>query len=155
DLDYALSSRGTLDLGRIGKVFAIKDLDVTGLVETQLSLRGRQSDATAGHYDRLFNEGSLKVKDLQVRSELFPLPFLIRTGDFHFHQDKMWFDAFDGSYGKTRFTLNGWLSDVFGYMSRTGQPLKGNFTLTSDHLFADEFMAFAGMASGSPAASNA
>jgi len=152
DLDYALNSRGTLDLGRIGKVFAVKDFDITGLVETQLSLRGRQSDATAGHYDRLFNEGSLKVKDLQVRSELFPLPFLIRTGDFRFHQDKMWFDAFDGSYGRTRFTLNGWLTDVFGYMSRTGQPLRGNFTLSSEHLFADEFMAFAGMAASSSAA---
>ncbi|HEY1215317.1 MAG TPA: AsmA-like C-terminal region-containing protein, partial [Bryobacteraceae bacterium] len=70
--------------------------------------------------------------------------------DFHFQQDKMWFDAFNGSYGKTRFTLNGWLSDVFGYISRTGQPLLGDFTLNSDYLYADEFMAFAGTPAPTP-----
>ncbi|HVU97284.1 MAG TPA: AsmA-like C-terminal region-containing protein [Puia sp.] len=149
DLNYSLNSRGSLDLGRIGKVFALKDYDISGLVDTRLTLRGRQSDATAGRYDRLFNEGTLRVRNLMVRSELFPLPFYINTGNFHFEQDKMWFDAFNGSYGKTRFALNGWLSDVFGYMSRTGQPLKGNFTVNSDHLYADEFTAFAGMAPSS------
>ncbi|HLZ88599.1 MAG TPA: AsmA-like C-terminal region-containing protein, partial [Puia sp.] len=143
DLNYSLTSSGTLDLGRIQKLFAVKDYTITGLVDTRLSLRGRQSDATSGHYDRLFNEGSLKVKDLQVRSELFPLPFYIYSGDFHFHQDKMWFDSFNASYGRSRFTLNGWLSDVIGYMSNKGQPLNGNFTLNSDLLFVDEFMAFA------------
>jgi AsmA protein len=145
DLNYTLSSQGTLDLGRIGKVFALKDYEISGVIDTRFSLRGRQSDATAGRYNRLFNEGSLKVRNLMVRSGLFPLPFYVNTGDFHFHQDKMWFDAFKGSYGKTSFAVNGWLSDVFGYMSRTGQPLRGNFTLNSDHFYADEFSAFAGM----------
>lgn len=149
DLNYSLISQGALDLGRIGKVFALKDYEISGLVDTRLSLRGRQSDATAGRYDRLFNEGTLRVKNLMVRSELFPLPFYINTGNFHFDQDKMWFDAFNGSYGKTHFTVNGWLSDVFGYMSRTGQPLRGNFTLNSDYLYADEFTAFAGKAPAS------
>ena len=144
DLDYTIASNGTLDLGRILKVFALKDYDITGLIETRLSLRGRQSDATSGHYDRLFNAGTLKVKDLRVRSELFPLPFHVYTGDFHFHQDKMSFDAFDASYGKSRFTLNGWLADVIGYMSHKGQPLKGSFDLKSDYILLDQLMAFAG-----------
>ncbi len=154
DLNYNLTSNGTLDLGRIGKVFALKDYEVSGLIQTRLSLRGRQSDATSGHYDRLFNEGSLKVKDLQVRSELFPLPFQINTGDFSFHQDKMVFDRFDASYGKSRFVLNGWLSDVIGYMSRKGQPLRGSFDLKSDYVLVDQLMAFAGPAPGSAGGAN-
>lgn len=146
DLRYNIVSRGTLDLGRIVKVFALTDYTISGLVDTRLSLRGLQSDATQGHYDRLFNEGSLKVKDLQVSSELFPLPFLIHTGVFRFDQDKMWFDDFDASYGKSRFGLNGWLSDVIGYMSDKKQPLKGSFDLTSDYVLVDQLMAFAGPA---------
>ncbi|WP_431212839.1 hypothetical protein ACQ86N_45490 [Puia sp. P3] len=144
NLRYSIVSRGTLDLGRIVKVFALTDYTISGLVDTRLSLRGLQSDATQGHYDRLFNEGSLKVKDLQVSSELFPLPFMIHTGLFRFNQDKMWFDAFDASYGRSRFALNGWLSDVIGYMSDKKQPLKGSFDLTSDYILADQLMAFAG-----------
>lgn len=155
DLGYTLTSQGTIDLGRIQQVFGLKDFTVTGLLETALSLRGRQSDATAGHYDRLYNSGSIKIKNLQVRSELFPQPFHIDDGDFRFDQDKMWFDTFKGSYGKTRFVLNGWLSDVTGYLSEKGQPLKGKFNLTSDYVLADEFTAFAGMAPSGAAPSTA
>jgi AsmA protein len=144
DLNYNITSNGTLDLGRIAKVFALKGYEVSGLLQTRLSLRGRQSDASSGHYDRLFNEGSLRVKDLQVRSELFPLPFRINTGEFSFHRDKMAFDRFDASYGKSSFVLNGWLSDVIGYMSKKGQPLRGSFDLKSDYVLVDQLMAFAG-----------
>jgi AsmA protein len=144
DLRYDITSRGTLDLGRIVKVFNLKDYDITGLIETRLSLKGRQSDAVSGHYDRLSNEGSLKVKDLRVSSELFPLPFLIHKGLFRFNQDKMWFDAFEASYGKSHFTLNGWLTDVIGYMSDKQRPLQGQFDLKSDYVLVDQLMAFAG-----------
>ncbi len=143
NLRYDIVSRGTLDIGKIGKVIGLKDYDLTGLIETRLSLRGRQSDASSGHYDRLFNEGTMKIKDLQVSAELFPLPFRIHTGLFRFDQDKMWFDAFDASYGKSRFTLNGRLSDVIGYATRKGEPLKGSFELKSDYILVDQLMAFA------------
>jgi AsmA protein len=144
DLRYNIVSRGTLDLDRILQVFNWKDFDVTGFIETRLSLRGRQSDATAGRYDRLFNEGSLKVKDLVVNSELFPLPFHIYTGDFRFLQDKMWFDRFDAGYGASRFTLDGWLTDVLGYLDHKGQALRGEFQLKSNYVLVDELMAFGG-----------
>jgi len=148
NLRYNIVSRGTLDLGKIVKVFALTDYTITGLVDTRLSLRGLQSDATRGHYDRLYNEGSLQVNDLQIRSELFPLPFRIHTGLFRFDQDKMWFDAFDASYGKSRFALNGWLSDVIGYRSDKKQPLKRKFDLTSDYVLVDQLMAFADPSTG-------
>ncbi|HEX9509996.1 MAG TPA: AsmA family protein, partial [Puia sp.] len=153
NLKYAISSRGTLDIGKIYRVFAVQGYDVKGLIEANLSLKGRQSDAMAGRYDQLFNSGTLKVKDLVVNAELFPLPFRIRTGLFRFDQDKMWFDTFNASYGKTDLVLNGWLSNVTGYLTDKHTSLKGSFDLTSDYLLVDEFMAFAGGGSGpSPAA---
>lgn len=142
DLNYNIVSNGTLDLGRVLEVFALKDYAVTGLVETRLSLRGRQSDATRGRYDQLFNKGTLSVHDLRVRSELFPQVFRIYTGKFSFRQDKMEFDRFEAGYGKSRFVLDGWLSDVIGYMAGKGQPLRGSFTLKSDRVMLDELMAF-------------
>ena len=152
DLNYNIVSNGTLDLGRILQVFALKDYEVTGLVETRFSLRGRQSDAAKGRYDQLFNEGTLKVRDLQVRAELFPQVFHIYAGKFSFNQDKMTFDRFDAGYGKSRFALDGWLSDVIGYMANKGQPLRGRFTLKSDRVVLDELMAF--NTAASPAAPN-
>ena len=151
NLKYAISSRGTLDIGKIYRVFALQGYDVKGLIEANLSLRGRQSDATAGRYDQLFNSGTLKVKDLLISAEAFPLPFRIRTGLFRFDQDKMWFDTFNASYGKTDLVLNGWLSNVTGYVTDKHTPLTGSFDLKSDYMLVDEFMAFAAPAGGQKA----
>jgi len=152
DLRYNIVSRGTLDIGKIYRVFALRGYDVTGVVETNLSLKGRQSDAVAGRYDLLFNKGTMKVGNLRISSELFPRPFEIHAGLFRFDQDKMWFDQFIATYGKSNFTLNGWLSNVTSYLTDKRQPLKGSFDLNSDYVLVDQFMAFAGAPASAPPA---
>jgi len=144
DLDYHIVSHGRLDIGKIYKVFAFKGYDVNGLISTNFSLKGKQSDATAGRYDMLANSGTMKVKNIELTSELFPKPFMIKTGLFSFNQDKMKFDQFQANYGKSAFVLNGALSNVIDYALKPNSPLKGEFNLSSGLIIADDFMAFAG-----------
>lgn len=143
NLKYNIASKGTLDIGKIYRVFARQGYDLKGFIETNLVLRGLQSDATTGHYDRLFNSGTMKLRDVTLSADLFPVPFLIRSGVFRFRQDKMWFDAFKVNYGKSQVTLNGYLSNVINYMMERGTPLKGQFDMNTNYLLVDEFMAFA------------
>ncbi|QEC78281.1 AsmA family protein [Mucilaginibacter ginsenosidivorax] len=143
NLDYSIKSRGSLDIGKIYKVFAMAGYNVKGLITTNLSLKGKQSDATAGRYDQLANSGTMKVKDLILTSELFPKPFLIKTGLFSFNQDKMKFDQFTANYGKSVIVLNGALSNVIDYAVKPNSPLKGEFNLSSGLIIADDFTAFA------------
>jgi AsmA protein len=151
NLRYNITSQGTLDIGKIYKVFALKGYNVKGLITTNFSLRGKQSDATAGRYDQLFNSGTMKVKDLALSSDLFPKPFLIKTGAFSFNQDKMKFDAFTANYGKSVIVLDGALSNVIDYAMKANSPLQGDFNLKSGLIIADDFMAFA---DGPPPAAN-
>ncbi len=143
NLQYNITSRGTLDIGKIYRVFAIKGYNVNGLVVTNLSLKGKQSDAVAGNYAKLNNSGSVKVKDIALTSDLFPKPFFIKNGTFSFNQDKMNFDAFKATYGKSVIVLNGALSNVIGYATKPNDTLRGSFTFNSDGIIADDFMAFA------------
>lgn len=143
NLNYNIASNGVIDIGKIYKVFAVKGYDVKGYLETNLFLRGLQSDATAGRYNKLFNSGTVKVKEVTVSTDLFPKPFLINTGVFRFNQDKMWFDEFSANYGGSDFSLNGYLSNVINYALKDHEPLKGKFDLKSNTIIADEFMAFA------------
>lgn len=143
NLDYSIKSHGSLDIGKIYKVFAMAGYNVKGLITTNLSLKGKQSDATAGRYDQLANSGTMKVKDLILTSELFPKPFLIKTGLFSFNQDKMKFDQFTANYGKSVIVLNGALSNVIDYAVKPNSPLKGEFNLSSGLIIADDFTAFA------------
>lgn len=150
NLQYNIASNGIIDLGRIYKVFAVKGYDVKGFIKTDLQLRGSQADAMAGRYGKLQNSGTLTIKDITLLSDLFPLPFLISNGVFRFDQDKMWFDQFNASYGKSQITLNGYLSNVIGYATQKDQPLHGTFDLKSSFILVDEWMVNgAGKSSGS------
>ncbi len=143
NLEYNITSAGTIDVGKIYQVFAIKDYNVKGLIVANLNLKGKQSDATAGNYGQLANSGTLVVKNIALTSDLFPKPFVIKDGAFSFNQDKMQFDAFTATYGKSVITLNGALSNVIDYATKPGSTLKGDFNLASGSIVADDFMAFA------------
>jgi AsmA protein len=143
DLQYSIKSQGTLDIGKIYKVFAVKGYDVSGLIITNFLLKGKQSDALAGRYNQLFNSGTMRVKDLALTSDLFPKPFIIKSGLFSFSQDKMKFNAFTANYGKSVIVLDGALANVIGYVLQPNSPLQGTFNLKSDLILADDFMAFA------------
>jgi AsmA protein len=147
NLEYNITSSGTLDIGKIYQVFAIKDYTIKGLITTNLNLNGKQSDVVAGNYGKLNNSGSITVKDLSISSDLFPQSFIIKNGNFSFHQDKMQFDTFKATYGQSVIILNGSLSNVINYATKPGSTLKGDFNLASESIIADDFMAFADISS--------
>ncbi len=153
NLKYNVASAGTVDIGKLYKVFSQKGLDVKGLIRTSLALRGLQSDATAGRYNRLFNSGNMKLEDITITLEDFPKPLIIKSGTFRFEQDKMWFESFRGNYGSSNFTLKGYLNNVIAYATQPNAPLKGQFDLNSDLVVVDEFTVFAD--GGAPAATTA
>ena len=141
DLQYDIQSKGALDIGRIYRVFSRDGLDVRGFIETDLSLKGSQQLATSGQYSKLDNRGTLRIKELVVTSELYPLPFLLKQGVFRFDRDHIRFDQLTANYGKTDVELRGSVSNIFNYMSGSG-PLQGNVHIQSDYLLLDELMAY-------------
>jgi AsmA protein len=143
DLRYEVQSHGVIDLGRIYKVFSRRGLELDGHLETDLSLKGKQSDANAGRYEKLHNSGLLKLRNIAMTSEDYPRPFIIKTGDFRFDQDKIWFDNFLANYGTSDFRLKGFMQNTISYILSQGGILKGNFQLNSDLITVDEFTALA------------
>ncbi|QKJ30608.1 AsmA family protein [Mucilaginibacter mali] len=144
DINYNLSAKGIINIGKIYQVFAMKGYDVKGTIAANFNLKGKQSDAVAGRYDKLANSGTLRVNNIALSTELFPKPFIISKGLFSFNQDKMQFDAFTARYGNSEIVLNGALNNVIDYALKPGSVLKGDFNLKSDQIVVDDFMAFAG-----------
>ncbi|RZJ74268.1 MAG: membrane assembly protein AsmA, partial [Flavobacterium sp.] len=141
DIDYDVQAKGELNIGRIYKVFAQKGLDVEGYAKADVSLKGRQSYATTGQYEKLNNKGNIVLKNIKATSELFPKAFLIKEGYFSFFQEKMFFDKFTAGYGKSDFAINGHLINTINYFLESKGTLKGNFNLKSKLINVDEFMA--------------
>lgn len=142
NLRYDISARGTLDLGKIYQVFAIEGYDVVGLLQANLDLHGTQADATAGRYDRLRNSGTLRVQNLEMRSNDYPFPFLIPAGTLRFEQDKAWLENTLLRYRSNDFTLNGYAENIAGYVLQGGL-LQGKLSVKSPRVVVDDFMVFA------------
>ena len=141
DLAYNAKIKGELNVGRIYQVFSQKGLDLTGYAKADLSLKGKQSYATTGQYDKLDNKGTLLLKNIKATSELFPKAFYIKQGNFRFQNEKMWFEKFNAAYGKSDFDINGYLLNTINYFLESKGILSGNFNLKSKLINVDEFMA--------------
>lgn len=142
NLQYDITSNGTLDLGRIAKVF-IPDtlgLKVQGLIETDLHLQGIQADAMAGRLNRLNNSGTLVMKNIRFSSRDFPYPLVVETGNFHAQQDKLVADNLQLVYGRNNLRLKGFYKNLFPYLVGTG-PLEGGLTLQADKMYLEDFLA--------------
>lgn len=143
NVSYDIASRGSLDIGKIYKVFAVKGYQVKGFIYTNFSLKGIQSDAMGGRYNRLNNSGVMRIKDLDINTDIFPKSFMISSGKFSFTPSALKFDEFKASYGSSDFNLNGDLNNYINYVFDDKEKLKGKFVLNSNKLVADEFMVFA------------
>ncbi|MEP7376650.1 MAG: AsmA-like C-terminal region-containing protein [Chitinophagaceae bacterium] len=141
NIQYDIVSKGTIDLGKIYRVFSQDGWNVKGKIETDLSLKGNQADAAARRFSNLNNSGILKVNGLIINSDLYPLPFLIDRGVFRFRQDQMRFEEFRARYGTSTLKMNGEVFNVFNYVAGNG-PLRGDIRLSADRILLDELMAY-------------
>ncbi len=141
DVLYKVRAKGVLNVGRIYRVFAKKGFDVSGLIMADLSLNGRQSYATTGQYSKLDNKGNLILKNIKATTEFLPKSFFIKEGNFRFENEKMWFTKFFATYGKSDFSLNGYLLNTINYFIERRGTLHGKFNLNSNYVLIDEFMA--------------
>lgn len=140
NLFYEARLKGELNIGNIYKVFSKKNLNVTGYAKANFLLKGRQSYATTGQYDKLDNKGTLILRNIKAKSALFPKTFFIKEGNFRFQNEKMWFEKFTASYGQSDFDIDGYLLNTFNYFLESKGVLSGNFTMKSKRINVDEFM---------------
>lgn len=140
DLAYDIKAKGELDVNRIYKVFSQKGLDLDGFVKADLVLKGKQSDAEKGNYSKLYNKGTLELRNIGIASEYLPKKFIIKEGIFKINQDKMSFNNFLAAYGQSDFKMNGYLQNVFNYVTTNTGVLKGSFTVSARYINVDEFM---------------
>lgn len=155
DVAYDLSAKGTLDIGRLYRVFRQEGLDVDGRIAADVRLKGKQSDATSGRYNRLNNRGTLTVERIDTRMEGLPKTLRIEKGVFAFNREKMQFNTFVARYGQSDFTLDGQLINAINYFFEKKATLHGAFHMESDLLNLNEFRAPVATASSTPIAGEA
>ncbi|WP_026976528.1 AsmA-like C-terminal region-containing protein [Flavobacterium tegetincola] len=140
DILYDVKAKGTINMSKIYKVFSQKGIDFDGYIKADLSLAGKQSDATNRRYGNLKNSGTLELKNIVTKSSYLQKPFTITEGLFTFNQDKMHFQNFNGVYGTATVKMNGYVENAINFILADDQTLHGNFSFTSDEVNINELM---------------
>lgn len=141
DVNYDVNAKGELDLAKIYKVFSQEGLDLEGYAKADVSFKGKQSDATNGNLKALHNKGTLELRNIKTTSAYLPQAFIIKNGLFTFNQDQMNFSNFNAAYGTSDFLMNGYMENVINFALSDKEVLKGKFSVASDYLNVDEFLA--------------
>ncbi len=142
NLRYNIQANGILDLEKIYQVFGIKGYALNGMLQADLALRGTEADAIAGRYQQLSNKGTLKLQNLELRSDDYPFPFLIPRTTLRFEQENAWLENAVLRYRNNEFTLNGAARNFITHVL-SGGLLQGKLSLSSPKVSIDDFMVFA------------
>lgn len=144
NLVYTISSKGSLNIGKMYKLFAIDGYNVNGMIKTDLSLSGSQADAVAGRYDKLNNKGTIEIRQINLRTPYFPNSFLIGSGLFHINNDQLRADQLVMHYLSNTVSLKGTFGNIINYIMKEEAPLQGDLSLTGKQLLIHEFINTAG-----------
>ncbi|WP_343855019.1 AsmA-like C-terminal region-containing protein [Algoriphagus jejuensis] len=142
DIQYDLQSHGRLNLGKLYQVFGVDGMEIEGYLATDLTLKGRQSDAVAGRISRLDNQGTLEMEKIQLRTDLLPERVNLDKGTLTFNQDKIEFTEFLFSYSENKVTASGHLTNYLGYLTDEKEILTGTMEFKTDFINLEDFMFF-------------
>lgn len=142
NVQYNITTNGTIELGKIYRVFAMEGVDINGKIITDLSLKGLQSDAIQGRYRNLDNRGTVALEKINIKLDEYPQPFLIEKGIFRIHQDQIKLENIVAKYAQSDLTMNGSFSNVTGYILEENEPLKGQLQLNSGLLKVEDFLSY-------------
>lgn len=145
DLVYNIKTQGTLDVGKLTQIFPVKDMSISGVIQTNLIAKGSKKDIETKNYGNIKNGGKLEAKNVVIKSAMFPEPFEVSKGTFKFFKDKMRFEEFNLTYGKSDVVLNGYIHNVLRYLfnrkhlRESNEKLKADIELFSNQIDANEF----------------
>lgn len=139
NLTYKINSKGTLDLSKIYRIFAVQGYNVNGLIKADLNIFGK---GTSSDKSTVSNRGFIDLQDIYLDSEMFPNSFIIQKGKLKFQREKILLDNVNATYGSNAFKIGGNISNYMNFALNDKAVLLGDVTIQSPKVNVDEFMVF-------------
>ena len=138
DLAFNVAAKGKLDLGKIKDVYPIEDMNLNGLVNTDMSLNGRMSYIEKAQYDRVQAKGSVNLSDMKLK--LADIPEVdIKQSTFSFSPQYLELSKTTVNVGSNDITLDSRFENYLGFVFK-GTTLKGTLNVNSNKINLNDFM---------------
>ena len=138
DLDFSVTAKGKLDLGKIKDVYPIEDMQLNGLVDADMSLNGRMSYIQKELYDRMQASGNINLSNMKLQMEAIP-EVDIKKSTFSFTPRYLKLSETTVNIGENDLTFDSQFENYIGFALK-GTTLKGNLNIASNKLNLNDFM---------------
>lgn len=138
DLDFNVTAKGKLDLGKIKDVYPLEDMQLNGLVDADMSLNGRMSYIQKELYDRMQASGNINLSNMKLKMEAIP-EVDIKKSTFSFTPRYLKLSETTVNIGENDLTFDSQFENYIGFLLK-GTTLKGNLNITSNKLNLNDFM---------------
>lgn len=140
DPDLDASVKGKIDLTTIQKFVPLDaGTKLSGMIDANLTAKGRMSAIEKQNYDQFNVSGSLVIKGLEYSSNDMKQPFSLSMMDMSFNPRNVSLNAFQAKSGKSDFQAKGSLENFIAYALK-GETLIGNLSLQSTKIDLNEWM---------------
>lgn len=139
-LNWDGSVKGTIDLGKMLKIFPMENLIMEGKIKADLLTKGSYKDVEEKRYNRLDTRGQVEVNNFYFTSTDLPQGVRIHQAKADFSPDRINLTQMDSRVGKSPLQASGFLSNYMNFILEENAVLKGQLSLTSSKFDANEWM---------------
>lgn len=148
--EYNFTVDGKADLSKLGHVYPLDGIQLSGLVEARFKMSGLLNDLENGNYSKLTSKGKVLFSNVGVRGNNISNPIKINAAEFYFNPGKIVLKNFDAKLGKSVVKMKGDISNYMSFATRNADLITGDLELTCDTLDINEWMPPRQTATGKP-----
>ncbi|MBK5202397.1 MAG: AsmA family protein [Prolixibacteraceae bacterium] len=137
DPEFDAFFKGKIDFSTLNGLIPEEDIELAGIIDGNMTLKGRTSYIEQKQYDKIISLGLFNFDHLKIKMSDIAHPFEIVSGKMNIDKSKINLSSFSAVAGKSDFLLNGELSDYLPYFF-LNKTLNGNFSLNSKKIDLDE-----------------
>lgn len=138
DLGFNVAAKGKLDLGKIKDVYPVENMNLSGVVDADMSVNGRMSYIEHSQFDRVQAAGSVKLNDMTLEMEDIPNVF-IKQSKLSFDPRYVELSQTTVNIGDNDITFDSRFENYLGFVFK-GTTLKGSLNVSSNRLNLNDFM---------------
>ena len=138
DMQFDVAAKGVLDLGKIKDIYPLEDMALNGVVNADMSIKGRMSSIEKEQYEKISASGNVRLNDMLLEMDGMP-DIDIRKSLLSFTPRYLQLDETAVNIGGSDLTLDSRLENYMGYLLK-GTTIKGNLNVKSNRFNLNEFM---------------
>ncbi len=133
-------ANGTINFSNLKKALPLKEITLAGVVTTDITLEGKYQYIEKELYEKFIAKGNISLKDILYKDADFPKGISIPQGSVTITPAKLNLNNLLVKINSSDFSLKGNISNYLPYILKN-ETLNGNFSLSSQMINLNEFMA--------------